>query len=73
VRGAPGNRRPDRDRSIAYLSRKEDPMPTNSISDEEARDQVDTGMMAWRVHEFGPPDQCSSSAFRGRIPAPAKS
>jgi hypothetical protein len=31
-------------------------MTTNSISHEEARGRVDTSMMAWRVHEFGPPE-----------------
>jgi NADPH:quinone reductase-like Zn-dependent oxidoreductase len=30
-------------------------MTTNSISHDKGRDQVDTSMMAWCVHEFGPP------------------
>jgi NADPH:quinone reductase-like Zn-dependent oxidoreductase len=38
-------------------------MTTNSISHEE---EVDTSMMAWRVHEFGPPE---SMQFE-RVPRP---
>lgn len=41
-------------------------MPTNSISHAEARDQVDTSMMAWRVHEFGPPETMQFE----RVPRP---
>jgi NADPH:quinone reductase-like Zn-dependent oxidoreductase len=41
-------------------------MTTNSISHEEARDQVDTSMMAWRVHEFGPPETMQFE----RVPRP---
>ena len=42
-------------------------MTTNSISHEEARDQVDTSMMAWRVHEFGPPETMQFE----RVPRPS--
>jgi NADPH:quinone reductase-like Zn-dependent oxidoreductase len=41
-------------------------MTTNSISHEEAQDQVDTSMMAWRVHEFGPPETMQFE----RVPRP---
>ncbi|HJW45099.1 MAG TPA: NADP-dependent oxidoreductase [Lysobacter sp.] len=41
-------------------------MTTNRISHEEPRDQVDTSMMAWRIHEFGPPE---SMRFE-RVPRP---
>jgi NADPH:quinone reductase-like Zn-dependent oxidoreductase len=41
-------------------------MTTNSISHEEARDEVDTSMMAWRVHEFGPPEAMKLE----RVPRP---
>lgn len=42
-------------------------MTTNSISHGEARDQVDTSMMAWRVHEFGPPETMQFE----RVPVPS--
>jgi NADPH:quinone reductase-like Zn-dependent oxidoreductase len=41
-------------------------MTTNSISHAAARDQVDTSMMAWRVHEFGPPETMQFE----RVPRP---
>src|SRR5690349_1616183 len=41
-------------------------MTTNSISHEKARDQVDTSMMAWRVHAFGPPETMQFE----RVPRP---
>jgi NADPH:quinone reductase-like Zn-dependent oxidoreductase len=43
---------------------KEHPVTTNGISLEEAR--IDTSMMAWRIHEFGPPE---SMRFE-RVPRP---
>jgi NADPH:quinone reductase-like Zn-dependent oxidoreductase len=41
-------------------------MTTNRIAQEAARDQVDTSMMAWRVHAFGPPDTMQFE----RVPRP---
>jgi NADPH:quinone reductase-like Zn-dependent oxidoreductase len=41
-------------------------MTTDSTSREEARGQVDTSMMAWRVHQFGPPETMQFE----RIPVP---
>jgi NADPH:quinone reductase-like Zn-dependent oxidoreductase len=41
-------------------------MTTNSISSDEARDQIDTSMMAWRVHAFGPPEAMKFE----RVPRP---
>jgi NADPH:quinone reductase-like Zn-dependent oxidoreductase len=42
-------------------------MTTNSISHDKGRDQVDTSMMAWCVHEFGPPEIMRFE----RIPVPS--
>ena len=41
-------------------------MTTGNISIEEARHQVGTSMMAWRVHEFGP----SETMRFERVPVP---
>jgi NADPH-dependent curcumin reductase CurA len=40
-------------------------MTTHSLS-EEARGQIDMSMMAWRVHEFGPPETMQFE----RVPVP---
>lgn len=42
-------------------------MTTNSSSRKEARGQVGTSMMAWRVHEFGPPETMQFE----RVPVPS--
>lgn len=42
-------------------------MTTNSSSHKEARGQVGTSMMAWRVHEFGPPETMQFE----RVPVPS--
>jgi NADPH:quinone reductase-like Zn-dependent oxidoreductase len=42
-------------------------MTTGNVSHEGARHQVGTSMMAWRVHEFGPPE---TMRFE-RVPVPA--
>ena len=39
---------------------------TGNISIEEARHQIGTSMMAWRVHEFGPPETMQFE----RVPVP---
>lgn len=43
-------------------------MTINIISHEEAQGHVSTSMMAWRVHEFGPPD--SMQFERAPVPNP---
>jgi NADPH:quinone reductase-like Zn-dependent oxidoreductase len=45
---------------------------TNSSSHEEARDQVDTSMMAWRVHEFGPPQAMKFERVPRPVPGPGE-
>jgi NADPH:quinone reductase-like Zn-dependent oxidoreductase len=47
-------------------------MTTNSISHEEARDQVDASMMAWRVHEFGPPEAMKFERVPRPVPGPGE-
>jgi NADPH:quinone reductase-like Zn-dependent oxidoreductase len=47
-------------------------MTTNSSSHEEARDQVDTSMMAWRVHEFGPPEAMKFERVPRLVPGPGE-
>ena len=48
-------------------------MTTDSIGHETGCEQNHSFMMAWRVHEFGPPETMALSPFHGWIPAPVKS
>jgi NADPH:quinone reductase-like Zn-dependent oxidoreductase len=45
---------------------------TNSSSHEEARDQLDTSMLAWRVHEFGPPEAMKFERVSRPVPGPGE-
>ena len=47
-------------------------MTTNSSSPEEVRDQLDTSMIAWRVHEFGPPEAMKFERVPRPVPGPGE-
>src|SRR5690349_21589788 len=47
-------------------------MTTNSISHEKARDPVHASMMAWRVHEFGPPQTMTFESVPRPDPGPGE-
>jgi NADPH:quinone reductase-like Zn-dependent oxidoreductase len=47
-------------------------MTTYSIAHEEARDQTDTSMLAWSVHEFGPPEAMTFERMPRPVPGPGE-